>query len=134
MTFKHSLSVATSFVTFTYLAACQSTLPAANNKGRAIEVNDVPHESNVQKTWGLIISPIDLWAVNSKEEIVLWHSRYPKNGEVYTSQEDCEKHARIYEKKNPPRYNMEVKCISPAPGTVPYAVIDLKDMVETPDK
>lgn len=83
-----------------------------------------------EQSWGIIISPIDIWAGNTDEEIVIWHNRYLRDGKQFTSEEACEKAAVIYEKDKPSSYNMEVRCISPAPPSAnrPIAVISAEEL------
>lgn len=83
-----------------------------------------------EQSWGMIISPIDIWTGNSNEEIIVWNNRHLRDGKQFTSEEACKKAAVIYRKDNPPNQNMQVRCISPAPPSTdkPVAVISAEEL------
>lgn len=95
-------------------------------------------ESTSQDTsdrhWGFLISPIDLTAGSTDDQLVVWENRYIRDARSYESRKVCEEQALIYAKDNPPGYNMAVKCVSPPPGMSAISVIDGTDLNLTIDE
>lgn len=72
--------------------------------------------SKTAESWCIVLSPNELKAGSTDQDIVIWHSRYPQG--VFSSRDSCETAAV----NMPPTYNMEAKCQSPHPSLVSVGV------------
>ena len=80
------------------------------------------------RTWGIALSPIDIQAGNTNEEIAVWSIRYLS--EVFSSESECEEGIETHLAEHPPRYNLEAVCLSPHPEWDPIQVLDCDDILK----